>query len=209
MKNRWVIPILLLVLFFSFLSFERPLTVNANFPNQLGTVAIATVTGTPAGAMIKVKMDVDQTQINVRSGPGPFYPKIGVLLVGQQAPAKGKSSGGDWILIEYPGVLGGTGWVYAPLVSITPGAELPIIEPPPTPTALYTATIDPTLAAQFIVTNEPSRLPTFTQPAPLVIPTFAKSSNTGLITSIPMGLVIVTLAAIGILIGLISLTQGR
>ena len=53
---------------------------------------------------------------------------------------------------------------------IKPGF-LPIIEPQDTPTPLVTSTIDPTLAAQFIVTAIPSRLPTFTPPSPLEIPT--------------------------------------
>jgi len=54
-------------------------------------------------------------------------------------------------LIVYLGTPGSQGWIYAPYVSLTPG-ELPIIEPPPTPTPLYTTTIDPTLAAQFVMT---------------------------------------------------------
>jgi uncharacterized protein YraI len=174
---------------------------------QVPTVDIATVTGTPSGPIITVRSDADQEQINVRSGPGTFYDKVGVLLVGQTAVAKGRSAGGEWILIEYPGAPGGTAWVYAPLVSITPG-ELPIIAPPPTPTPLVTATIDPTLAAQFVVTTAPTRLPTFTEPAPLSLPTFApaKTHDAG---GVPMGLVIIGLAAIGIFIGLFTIAQGR
>ncbi|NPV76728.1 MAG: hypothetical protein HPY59_10190 [Anaerolineae bacterium] len=174
---------------------------------QAPTVDIPTVTSSPSGPIATVKEDADQAQINVRSGPGTFYDKVGVLLANQQAPAKGRSVGGDWILIDYPGAPGGTAWVYAPLVNLTPGT-LPVVAPPPTPTPLATATIDPTLAAQFVITMEPTRLPTFTEPPPLAIPTFLASSSAGTPGGVPMGLVIIGLASLGILIGIFALAQG-
>ncbi len=178
----------------------------SGFPQQ-PTVMIPTVTGTPIGAAVTVKSDQDQ--INVRSGPGTLYPKVGVLLAGQVIPAKGKSPGGEWILVDYPGVEGGTAWLYAPLVDLVPGSVLEIVEPPPTPTPLTTATIDPTLAAQFIVTNVPTRLPTFTPPPPLQIPTFLPADSGGVNTRIPPGMVIISLLTIGALLGMVSFTQGR
>lgn len=176
---------------------------------QAPTVDIPTVTSSPSGPVVTVKQDADQNQINVRSGPGTYYDKVGLLLAGQQASAKGRSEGGEWILIEYPGVPSGTAWVYAPLVNILTPGNLPIVAPPPTPTPLATATIDPTLAAQFVITIEPTRLPTFTEPPPLVIPTFAQTTTTGTPGGIPMGLVIIGLASLGILIGVFTLAQGR
>jgi len=172
---------------------------------QIPTVDIPTVTGTPSGPVATVRLEQDPP--NVRSGPGVFYPKIGVLLPGQVVPVKGVSPKREWILIEYPGVASGDGWVYAPLVSLSPG-ELPIVEPPPTPTLQYTSTIDPTLASQFIITSAPTRLPTFTPPPPLVIPTYtdAVSNNVG---GVPVGLIVISLAIAGILLGLFSLAQGR
>jgi hypothetical protein len=178
---------------------------DAHISAQIPTVDMATVTSTPEGVYITVKLD--QQQVNVRSGPGTFYPKVGVLLVGQKVPAKGKSVGGEWILVEYPGIPGGLAWVYAPLVDKSIG-ELPVVEPPPTPTPLFTQTINPTLAAQFVVTSIPTRLPTFTQPAPLVIPTFQEQSGSS-ISRIPMGLFILVIAAVGIFISLFSIAQGR
>lgn len=178
--------------------------VMANLPMQQPTVSIPTVTGTPIGAYIVVNSDFDQ--INVHSGPDQFSDKIGVLLSGQKAPAKGKYM--LYIQIEYPGVPGGIGWVYANYVTIHNG-EIPLIEPPPTPTLQYTLTIDSTLAAQFIVTPVPSRLPTFTAPPPLSIPTYAgmvKQQRTG---EVPIGLVIVGLAALGVFMGFLSLIRGR
>jgi uncharacterized protein YraI len=181
--------------------------VEASGLPQQPTVLIATVTGTPIGAAVTVKSD--QEQINVRSGPGTLYPKVGVLLAGQVIPAKGKSPGGEWILVEYPGVEGGTAWLYAPLVDLVPGSVLEVVEPPPTPTPLSTATIDPTLAAQFIVTTVPTRLPTFTPPPPLQIPTFQPADSGGVNTKIPPGMLIISLVTIGALLGVVSFTQGR
>ncbi len=176
---------------------------------QIPTGTIPTVTSTPSGPIVSVRPGQNEDFINVRSGPNVLYPKIGVLVIGQTAPAKGRSPGGEWILIEYPGVPGGVGWVYANLVSITPG-ELPIVEPPPEPTPAVTATIDPTLAAQFIVTAAPTRLPTFTPPPPLVIPTYPPA-NSGmvLVSGVPMGLVILVFLTVGILLGIVSFIQRR
>lgn len=180
-------------------------TAQAGEVAQLPTVDIATVTGTPIGPYIVVNSDQDQ--INVRSLPDPLSAKVGVLLAGQKVAAKGRL--GQWILVDYAGIPGDRAWVYAPLVTIH-GGELPIVEPPPTITPLYTPTIDPTLAAQFIITVAPTRLPTFTEPPPLVIPTFPpeprSSSGTG---GLPMGLVIVGIGALGIFLVLLSLVRGR
>ncbi len=84
-----------------------------------------------------------------------------------------------------------------------------MVEPPPTSTPLVTVTIDPTMAAQFVVTLAPTRLPTFTPPPQLVIPTFVAESNGTPATGIPMGLVVIGLAVVGIFMGLFALAQGR
>lgn len=174
---------------------------------QQSTETLPTVTGTSPGPMVTVRSD-GESFVNVRSGPGMFYDKIGVLLAGQQLPAKGKSAGGDWIQVEYQGVEGSVAWVYASFVNLTPGM-LPVVEPPSTPTPQVTATIDPTLAAQFVITAQATRLPTFTEPAPLMIPTYENSTSGSFLGTIPVGMVIVTLAAIGVLLMVIVLTQGR
>lgn len=182
--------------------------VNAFPLPQLPTVAIPTVTGTPSGVIITVRPSTSDDFINVRSGPSTLYPAVGVLLVGQTAPALGRSPGGEWIQIVYPGVPGGVGWVFAVLVAVSPG-ELSVVEPPPTVTPQFTATIDPTLAAQFIVTQQPTRLPTYTEPAPLVIPTYVEDRPNQLPGGIPMGMVIVVLGITGILLTLFSFLRVR
>jgi hypothetical protein len=163
---------------------------------QQPTVAIATVTGTPIGPIAIVYADPEE-QINVRSGPGINYPKVGVLLNRQQVPALGKTPPGDWVQILYLGVDEGVAWVYAPLVRIE-GGEIPIVAPPPTPTPRVTPTIDPTLASQFILQTEPTRLPTYTPPAPLIIPTFSVENRDLGTAGIPIGFVIIGLAVIGV-----------
>lgn len=210
MKNKYrrcfLLTGCLVSLLFTLLGFQMQSVEASGFP-QLPTVSIPTVTGTPIGAAVTVKLD--QEQINVRSGPGTLYPKVGVLLAGQVIPAKGKSPGGDWILVDYPGAEGGTAWLYAPLVDLVPGSVLNVVEPPPTPTPQITATIDPTLAAQFIVTSVPTRLPTFTPPGPLVIPTFQGAENSGNNAGVPPGLIIISLLTIGGLLGVVSIIQRR
>jgi uncharacterized protein YraI len=112
----------------------------------------------------------DNPDVNVRSGPGIDYDLVGKILPGQQVPALGRSKGGDWVQIAFPEAPGGTAWVYSYLVSLS--GAVPVVELPPTPTPLVTPTIDPTLAAQFIREIPPTRLPTFTPPPPLAIPTY-------------------------------------
>lgn len=172
---------------------------------QQPTGSVPTVTGTPAGAYITVNLDQDQ--INVRGGPSTYkYPIIGVLLAGQQAPALGRSPGGDWIQIQYPGVPGSVAWAYAPLVRLSQGANLPIVEPPPTPTPASTPTIDPTLAAIFIAPETATRLPTFTPPAALAIPTFTDAAPTP--RGVPIGLLIFGFGFVGVLGAFISFLRG-
>ncbi len=174
---------------------------------QVPTVAVPTVTGSPQGPTVNVRRDVDQDSINVRSGPSAKYDIVGVLIVGQTVPANGRTPGGDWIQIFYPGVPGSTGWVYSPLVTVI--GSLPIVEPPPTPTPRTTPTIDPTLAAQFIIELPPTRLPTYTLPPPLVIPTFENQPPQTVPGGIPMGIVVIGMAVLGVFGILISFLRGN
>jgi len=173
---------------------------------QQATGSVPTVTGTPLGPYIIVTYDA---QINVRAGPSTYsYPVIGPLLPGETAPALGISTGGLWVEISYPGVSTGVGWVYASNVKLVSTRSLPVIEAPPTPTPLTTATINPTVAASFITPIPPTRIPTFTPPGPLQIPTYV-SSSTQAAGPVPMGLVIVLLGLIGGFGAFISFLRGR
>jgi uncharacterized protein YraI len=170
--------------------------------------AAPTVTATIGGMSVTVR--TDEPQYNVRSGPSTSaYPVIGILLPGQTVLAKGRSPGGEWIQINFPGVPENVGWVATINLKIPINVSIPISEPPPTPAPQYTATIDPTLAAQFIVTQAPTRLATFTPPAPLIVPTLPAAAAASSPGGIPMGMVIVILAALGVFLGLVSLIRGR
>jgi hypothetical protein len=170
---------------------------------QQPTGNIPTVTGTVLGPFITVKSE----GANVRAGPSSYdYGLIGWLVPGETAPAIGWSPQKEWIQIIYLGAPGGVGWVYAPLVSLS-AFELPIIEPPPTATPRTTPTINPTYAAAFQVQVTPTRLPTFTPPPPLATLHFEPTAGTG--PHVPMGLVILGLAVIGILGAVISFLRGR
>jgi hypothetical protein len=161
---------------------------------QQPTVAIPTVTGTPSGPIVIIYSDPVE-QINVRSGPGVEYPLVGVLLNRQQVPALGASPGGLWIQIVYPGVESGVAWVYAPLTRVQ--GELPVVELPPTPTPRVTPTIDPTLAAQFVVEIPATRLPTYTPPPPLIVPTFPVAELPTGTGGVPVGFVITGMGVVG------------
>lgn len=174
---------------------------------QQPTGVIPTVTSTPRGPYVIVNaIAANETQVNVRAGPSALTEKVGVLIVGQQANALGRY--GEWVQIEYPGIPGGKAWVYGNYVSIFNG-ELPLLEPPPTSTPNVTQTIDPTLAAQFLITAEATRLPTFTEPPPLEIPTFESTTANGGVGGIPVGLFIVGLGSLGVFLGVIALISGR
>lgn len=176
---------------------------------QQPTGSIPTVTGTPEGPEITVDQSIPV--IRVYAGPSIYdYPSIGVLLGNETAPAIGRAEGReDWILIRYPGVQSGVGWVYGPYVKLSPGSLLPLVEVPPTPTPISTPTIDPTLQAAFIGQLTPTRLPTFTPPAqPLDLPSFTEAP-TGTPTNIPTGLLILSLGLFGFFGAVISYLRGR
>jgi hypothetical protein len=177
---------------------------------QQPTGSVPTVTGTPEGPVIKVDPGIPGGLIHVYAGPSSFdYPSIGILLINETAPAIGRADGReDWIQIRYPGVPNSIGWIYGPYVKLSPGARLPLIEVPATPTPLSTPTIELTLAAIYIGQQTPTRLPTFTPPPPLDQPVFTDSPSSSP-TNIPAGLLILSLGLFGFLGAVISYLRGR
>jgi hypothetical protein len=176
-----------------------------SFRNSVSAQQLTTATpsvstaGTSSSAYITVTYI---EPINVRSGPSSFdYPIVGSLPVGGTAIAVGRSPAGEWIQIVFPDAPRGTGWVYAANVSLSADALLPIVEPPPTPSPLMTATLNPTFVAAFQTLPTSTRLPTFTAPPSLVIPTYTNPSNTSSGHVITLW-VIICLGLIGI-IGLV------
>jgi hypothetical protein len=207
MKNRPIGPIILLFCYILLVLLVLHQPVQAGLTGQQPTGDIPTVTSTPRGPYVIVNaLTANDTQINVRAGPSALTEKVGVLLIDQEANALGRY--GDWIQIEYIGAPGGKAWVYGNLVTLF-GGNLPVVEPPPTSTPNVTQTVDPTLAAQFLITPDATRLPTYTEPAPLEIPTYTEDAGNTTMGGIPMGLIIVGLGALGVFLGVIALISGR
>ena len=206
MEPRKGLIIILFVLFCGIILLSDTEAVIAGDQQQQPTVSIPTVTGTPSGPMAIVWSD-PEPQINVRSGPDIKYSQIGVLQNRQEVPALGVTADGVWVLIGYHGVEGGEGWVYGPLIRLT--GQVPIVEKPPTPTPETTATIDPTLASQFIVELPATRLPTFTPPPPLIIPTNPPESVVTRAGRMPVGFFILGLGIIGFFGFVISFLRQR
>ena len=170
---------------------------------QFPTVSIPTVTGSPRGLYVRAVGD-PENPLNVRAYPTSTSTRVGVFLVGQEAKAYGYY--GDYVMIDYAGAPDNRGWIVLNRVEVY-GGSLPMLQPPPTETPSITMTIDPTLAAQFIITAMPSRLPTFTEPPMLQIPTYPNVTGGTATGGIPIGYVIITLAGLGLFLTLIAILR--
>jgi hypothetical protein len=175
---------------------------------QQPTGSIPTVTSTPEGPVVTVFQNFPV--VHVYAGPSIYdYPSVGVMLANESAPAIGRAKDRkEWIQIRYLGVPGSTAWIYASWVSLSPGALLPTIDIPPTPTPFATPTIDPVLEAAYIGQQTPTRLPTFTPPPPLDVPRFTDAPGAST-RGVPAGLLIVSLGLFGFLGAVISYLRGR
>jgi uncharacterized protein YraI len=192
MKKFWFHPIHLTL-------FAILISLGIFFAANSTTLVLALqLTATPAAdAGMFITVITDEPQINIRMGPSSsIYPIVGTLPTGSTAPALGRSPGGDWIQIEYPGAPNNVGWVYSPLVQVSAGT-LRIVEPPPTPVPPATSTIDPTLAAQFNIVPTSTRLPTFTPPPSLVAPVYVETSVADPESPVSLALIIIALVVLG------------
>jgi len=207
-KFRWYrlrVVIIILVGILSFAFWVLPKTNIAVAQQPTGSVP--TVTGTVSGPFVTVYADIDQ--VNVYSGPSSFlYPAVGILVGEESVPVIGRARDDNWLQIIYLGVPGSTAWIYAPYVKISPGARLPYVDAPPTPTAISTPTIDATLSSAFIAPQTPTRLATFTPPAPISLPDFETEAPPET-NRVPLGLLIFSLGFVGGLGVLISFLRGR
>jgi uncharacterized protein YraI len=206
MKQFWFrLPLLILPAIMLGLTLAVPFgtIVMAQQPSATPTSPPETTSG------MYITVITTEPQINVRMGPGSIaYPIVGTLLQGQTAPALGKSPGGDWIQIQLDSAPNGKGWVYSPLVAVSPGS-LRIIEPPPTSAPPATATIDPTLAAQFNTVPASTRLPTFTPAPEVTVPVFTETSPIMSKLPISMASIIVFFGMAGLLGFVLSILRRR
>jgi hypothetical protein len=173
----------------------------------LGQGEAPTQTGSPNDSYVTV---TGEDGANIRSGPSTvLYPVIVSLEnvpPGTVLKAVGVSPAYEWVQVVLPTDPNQVGWIHSSLLS-NPTNPLPVVEPPPTATPLVTATIDPTLAAAFVIEPTATRMPTFTPAPPLVAPTFEPAPvSTG---GFPMATVIIGLAGMGVLAFLLSLLGRR
>ncbi len=91
--------------------------------------------------------------MNVRGGPGTYYPIIGMASPDQQFPITGKNPVGDWWQINYKGL---TGWIYAPLVTAinADGVQIAIVIPVPLTPAQIFSKVSPAIV--FVQTADAS-----------------------------------------------------
>ena len=75
---------------------------------------------------------VDQDNVEVRSGPSPEYPVIGVINRGQTFTPNGRTPAGDWLQFRWEGM---DGWVFAQSLIVIASDQLPVVQdfPPPPP----------------------------------------------------------------------------
>ena len=83
--------------------------------------------------------------MNVRGGPGTYYPIVGSASPGQQFPITGKNPVSDWWQINYQGL---TAWIYAPLVIAVnaDSVQIPVVIPVPLTSAQIFNKVSPAVA---------------------------------------------------------------
>ncbi len=201
-KYKYLFPALL-VLICSWWIFENPpARVHAQEPTPTVTLAQS-----PTEGIYITVSPATEDHANVRSGPNSvIFPIIGILPIGATAPALGRSQGGDWVQIAFPYPGGEKGWMYIANITVSPGI-LPVVESPPTPVPPPTATIDPTLAAQFNSVPTSTRLPTFTPAPALVPPAYSQAQPSALKLPFTPGFVILAMGILGTLGFLYSFLQ--
>ncbi len=73
------------------------------------SIALATILLSATAALAQQTV-VASTDLNVRSGPGPNYPVVGVIGADQQASVEGCVQGSKWCRVAFAG---GSGWAYS------------------------------------------------------------------------------------------------
>jgi len=179
---------------------------------EITSTATATVTFTATATFVPTPTVIGPSvyvpdRVNVRSGPGTYYEKIGVLVAGQLVAALGRTAFGEWISIEYPEGTGEHGWVYSPLVVVREATveDLPEVEPPPTPTLSAVPASGFALSPQ--QTTLATRLPTFTPAPPVAQPTFVTPEREGGV--LPPIVLIAGLFSLGAVSGLVAIFRQR
>lgn len=102
--------------------------------------AMAGVTALSGAAMAQTAVSAT-TDLNVRSGPGPNYPVIGVIGAGQGASIDGCIEGSKWCSVTFGG---GQGWAYSDCLTVDAGGQAVIVTERPAAVAIPTVTYEAT-----------------------------------------------------------------
>lgn len=148
---------------------------SATAPGQINLpTATATVPGGPTPTpsrtptLIPVLVEIVNTPVNLRSGPGLDFEIVGTLEeAGTTLPLIGRTLVVPWYLVEYPDAPGGQAWVFEQLVAVRGDITVvPIVEPPAPPT------LDPTIqsiqATATILLQTPGAVETATAQAGMI-----------------------------------------
>ncbi len=123
-------------------------------PADTPTPAPTAPAATPTPAITGPYTKIDAT-LNVRSGPGTDYAKVGSLPANAMVEITGRNSDSTWWQISFDGAPGGLAWISSDYGTAYNIEAVPLVEapPPPAPTAAPTA-----------VPAEPTPAPEPTQP---------------------------------------------
>jgi uncharacterized protein YraI len=102
---------------------------------SIAVLVAASVTAMPALAAVTATAT---TPLNVRSGPGPQYPVVGVIRDNGQAVVTGCIQGSRWCQVSFNG---STGWAYSKYLAMNQGGQTVVIaqEPSVVPVVPYEA----------------------------------------------------------------------
>lgn len=141
-------------------------TITVIDPDQVasGDTPTPTLTPEPIETVAGNPALTTRTDLNVRGGPGIEYDLLGLLPTGTEAEIIGRDATRQWWQIRFDPAADGRGWVAADTAfsTVSNVENVPVAQPPPTPTGTPTATSVPP-------TNTPTA--TATPAAPTDTPT--------------------------------------
>ncbi len=169
-KGRWiqaaVAGVLLLLLALSLLSEFRPqfigsLVTAVDSPTGAATPSNPTaipevfpdVASKPTQTPVPEPVVLVERNMNIRGGPGTYYPIVGSAQPGDQFPIIARNETSDWWRIRYRGT---QAWIYAPLVTTanTENATIEVFIPPKLTSAQIFQKVSPAIA--YVQTDEAS-----------------------------------------------------
>jgi hypothetical protein len=195
--------------------------VNGFWWAALQTPANAPYWQVPTPTLPTLRAEAYDQDVNVRSGPGTDYERVGTLVRGQSGAILGQAQTvGVWLKIVYIGGPENTGWVSQDVVKVVGDlGQAPTLMPPPTPTLppvptqAVTTTVEalgtPGTGTLAPGTLEAGRLPTFTPPPPVAFPTLLPVQGLREDNGFPPAILIISLFVLGGFGMLISLLRRR